>query len=130
MEEDYVKMLFVDNLVITILAIFVLVYIYYNWGIVTSDKFYLNGNFSNPVLITAVIILLSLLIIGDKYEKKSISEPMNIRESVPLIQPSAPPLPEIKAPVPAVGGVPNFKIKSNDIFVPYNQKSMYMDVNV
>jgi len=68
--EDYVKMLFVDNLLITMLVIFVLVYIYYNFEILNSDNCYLNGDFKNPILITAVITLISLLVIGDKYESK------------------------------------------------------------
>ena len=68
--EDYVKILFVDNLLITMLVIFVLVYIYYNFEILNADKCYLNGDFKNPILITAVIALISLLVIGDKYESK------------------------------------------------------------
>jgi hypothetical protein len=136
MEKDYVKIIFVDNLIITVLVIFVIVYIWHNWNVINSNEYYLNGNFSNPILITAIITVLSLLIIGDKYEnvKQPLlggidNQPLPVEVNRPII-PNIPNDVSNVNPKPKVGGLPTYKIAENDIFIPYSKKDMYMDVNV
>jgi hypothetical protein len=155
--EDYVKILFVDNLLITMLVIFVLVYIYYNFEILNADKCYLNGDFKNPILITAVIALISLLVIGDKYESKvggtkdepivdNIKHDSIIRNYTIIKNPSTiiekmKPLSTASMTKPTgagidfispthKGGNKSYQLKQNDIFIPHANKTMYMDVNV
>ena len=60
--HEYIKYLFVENLIVTIIVIFVVLYIYFNMDIVNSGD-YFNGSLSLPITYTCIIVLIGLVMV-------------------------------------------------------------------
>jgi hypothetical protein len=59
--HEYIKYLFVENLLVTVVVIFVILYIYFNMDLIRSGD-YLNGYLSRPITYTCVVVLVGLLL--------------------------------------------------------------------
>ena len=79
MLDEYIKYFFAENLLVSIIVIFIILYIYFNMDII-YDGNYLGGLLSKPIVYTCIIILIGLLLLefnnkcgnnllNDKYNK-------------------------------------------------------------
>ena len=62
MLDEYIKYLFAENLLVTIIVIFIILYIYFNMNMI-NDGNYLGGLLSKPIVYTCIIILIGLLLL-------------------------------------------------------------------
>ena len=60
MQDEYIKYFFAENLLVTIIVIFIILYIYFNIDMIGSGD-YLSGMLSKPIVYTCIIILIGLL---------------------------------------------------------------------
>ena len=62
MQDEYIKYFFAENLLVTIIVIFIILYIYFNIDMIGSGD-YLSGMLSKPIVYTCIIILIGLLLL-------------------------------------------------------------------
>jgi hypothetical protein len=68
--HEYINYLFVENILVTIIVIFVILYIFFNMDIIGSGN-YFGGYLSQPIIYTCIIILIGLVIVEcDKKDDK------------------------------------------------------------
>lgn len=105
---DYLKYLFVENLLVSVIVIFVLLYIYLNMELVYSGD-YFGGYVMKPFAYTVIILFIGFLIIN--VNKKS-----NVVEGNTLTDTLS----------DKVGGnEKKYKIVNKDIFIANNNKHMF-----
>ena len=62
MLDEYIKYYFAENLLVTVIVIFIILYIYFNTDILSSGD-YFGGLLAKPVVYTSIIILVGLLLL-------------------------------------------------------------------
>ena len=107
--EDCLKYLFAENFLVTIIVIFVILYIYLNTNIIYSGE-YFSGQLSKPITYTCIIVLIGILLLEFMNYGKDI--PINNKENI----------------ITNVGGQEKtYKIvkKNKDIFISNNNRHMF-----
>lgn len=100
MFEELINYIFVENLLVSVIIIFVLIYIYTNMDFVNSGD-YFNGDVMKPLTYTCIILIIGLVLVEfNSNEDDELSD--NIIN-----------LPELKKEPSK-----KYKIKNDDIFIP------------
>ena len=70
MLDEYINYIFVENLLTSVIIIFVLFYVYSNMDIVSNGD-YFNGSITNPIIYTCIIVIIGLILVDyNGYDKK------------------------------------------------------------
>ena len=144
---EYIKLAFTEYLIITVIIIYIIIYIYYNWNILKKQnimdiKTHLECDYENPIIYTGLIIVICLILLGDDNKLQNTQENKPIQSEISKIN-NLPKLnispklshkmsPNIIQSPKAIktGGANKYKIINKDIFIQHDKKDMFMDVNI
>ena len=101
MFEELINYIFVENLLVFVIIIFVLIYIYKNMDFINSGD-YFNGDVMIPLKYTCIILIIGFVLVEFNSNEKDNNFSENIIN-----------LPELKKEPSK-----KYKIKNDDIFIP------------
>ena len=73
MLDEYINYIFVENLLTSVIIIFVLFYVYSNMDIVSNGD-YFNGSITNPIIYTCIVVIIGLILVDYNCCNKEIKQ--------------------------------------------------------